>query len=168
MNKKFDLSINQGITKVTLDNDNGTNRYEYSSTNKAEVETDGKFLKDSLLLVEYEVSVTNIGDVAGYAKLISTKIPNGMEFNSELNSSWYEGNDGRIYTSVLNNTELQPGQTAIMKLILTKEVTDQNEMKFTSNARIEKIFNDYILEDSIQENNEANAELVVTAKGRRK
>ena len=168
MNKKFDLSINQGITKVTLDNDNGTNRYEYGSTNKAEVETESKFLKDSLLLVEYEVSVTNIGDVAGYAKLISTTIPNGMEFNSELNSSWYEGNDGRIYTSVLNNTELQPGQTAIMKLILTKEVTDQNEMKFTSIARIEKIFNDYILEDSIQENNETNAELVVTAKGRRK
>lgn len=168
MNKKFDLSINNTITKVIVDNDNDTNTFEFNQESNAEVKINSNTLKNSLLLVEYEIEVKNNGTVAGYAKSISNEIPEGMIFNSELNTNWYEGNDGKIYTAVLANKELQPGETATLKLVLTKEIADESEVKITTNAKINQEFNEYLIEDSKQENDLAETIITVTTKGRRK
>ena len=162
INKKFDMSINKGITKVTVTNEQGTNTYEFGGTNMAKVEIDGKYLKGSMILVEYEVAVTNTGEVEGYAKLISDKIPEGMQFNSELNKDWYEGSDGNLYSAALANKKLLPGETATVKLVLTKEMTDDKVISPVNTANIEETFNEYLIYDKETENNIAEATIIIS------
>ena len=162
INQKFDMSINKGITKVTVNNEQGTSTYGFNNTNMAKVEIDGEYLKGSLILVEYEIAVTNAGEVAGFAKKISDKIPEGMKFNSELNTNWYEGNDGILYCEELSNKELLPGETAIVKLILTKEMTDDKVISPINTVTLEETFNEYLIEDKKQENNSAEATIIIS------
>ncbi len=162
INKKFDMSINKGITKVTVTNEQGTNTYEFGGTSMAKVEIDGKYLKGSMILVEYEVAVTNTGEVEGYTKLISDKIPEGMEFNSELNKDWYEGSDGNLYSVELSNKKLLPGETATVKLVLTKEMTDDKVTSPVNTANIEETFNEYLIQDKEANNNMAEATIIIS------
>lgn len=161
INKNFDMSINKGITKVTVNNENGMNKYEFNTVNTAKVEIDGKYIKGSLILVEYEIAVTNNGEVAGYAKAISDKIPEGMKFSSELNKDWYE-KDGKIYSIALANKYLQPGETAIVKLVLTKEMNDDKVISLVNNATLEETFNDYLIPDKKEDNNKTEATLIIS------
>ena len=162
VNKKFDMDINQSITNVAVTNEQGSNTYEFAGTNMAKVEIDGKYLKGSIILVEYEVAVTNIGEVDGYARLISDKIPEGMKFNSELNKDWYEGNDGNLYTSSLANKKLLPGETATIKLVLTKEMTDDKIVSPVNTVKIEETYNEYFIQDKEQQNNIAEATVIIS------
>lgn len=162
INKKFDMSINKGITKVTVSNEQGVNTYPFSSSSMAKVEIDGEYLKGSTILVEYEIAVTNSGEVNGYAKIISDKIPEGMKFNSELNTDWYEEDDGKIYSVALANKELEPGETAIVKLVLTKEMTDDKVLSPVNNAFLEETYNEYLLEDKDKDNNSSEATIIIS------
>ena len=156
------MDINQSITNVAVTNEQGSNTYEFAGTNMAKVEIDGKYLKGSIILVEYEVAVTNIGEVDGYARLISDKIPEGMKFNSELNKDWYEGNDGNLYTSSLANKKLLPGETATIKLVLTKEMTDDKIVSPVNTVKIEETYNEYFIQDKEQQNNIAEATVIIS------
>ena len=162
MNKKFDMSINKGITQVKVNNEQGTKEYEFNNNSMAKVEIDGKYLKGSLIFVEYEIAVTNIGEVKGYAKLVSDKIPTGMKFTSELNTDWYEGEDGKIYSVALANKELQPGETATIKLILIKEMTDDKIVSPVNIANIEETFNEYLIADKDSNNNSSEATIIIS------
>jgi len=161
-NKNFDVSINKGITKVTVDNEQGTEIYEFDSNSMAKVEIDGEYLKGSIILVEYEVAVTNNGEIAGYVKKIADKIPKGMKFNSELNTDWYEGNDGKVYCESLANKKLMPGETTTVKLVLTKEMTEDKVISPVNTANIEETFNEYLIEDKNKENNTAEATIIIS------
>ena len=162
INKTFDMSINKGITKVTVNNEQGTENYEFDSTNMAKVEIEGKYLKGSLILVEYEIAVTNIGEIAGYAKVVSDKIPEGMKFNSELNTNWYQDDDGMLCCEELSNKELLPGETAIVKLVLTKEMTDDKVISPVNTVKLEETFNEYLIEDKKEENNSSEATIIIS------
>lgn len=162
INKKFDMSINKGITKVTVSNEKGTDTYNFDNTSMAKVEIDGEYLKGSLILVEYEIAVTNSGEVAGYAKMISDKMPEGMKFNSELNNNWYQDDDGTLYCEELANKELLPGETAIVKLVLTKEMTDDKVISPVNTVRLEETFNEYLIEDKKTENNMSEATIIIS------
>lgn len=162
INKKFDMSINKGITKVTVSNEQGTNTHPFNSSSMAKVEIDGEYLKGSTILVEYEIAVTNSGEVNGYAKLISDEIPEGMKFNSELNTDWYEGDDGKLYSVALANKELKPGETAIVKLVLTKEMTDDKVLSPINRVSLEETFNEYLIEDKNKDNNSSEATIIIS------
>ncbi len=162
LNKTFDMSINKGITKVTVDNEQGTNTYDFNNTSIAKVEIDGKYLKGSMILVEYEIAVTNVGEIAGFAKVITDKIPEGMKFNSELNENWYEGENGTLYCEALENKELLPGETAIVKLILTKEMTDDKVTSPKNTVTLQETFNEYLIEDKKQDNNSSEATIIIS------
>ena len=96
------------------------------------------------------MKVTNKGDVAGYAKKIIDYLPEGMTFNSSLeaNSSWYTGADGNIYSTALADTELAPGQTATVKLVLTKQMTEENVGIVNNLAEIYDDYNIYGISDT--------------------
>ena len=162
LNKTFDMSINKGITKVTVDNEQGTNTYDFNNTSMAKVEIDGKYLKGSIILVEYEIAVTNVGELAGFAKVITDKIPDGMKFNSELNTNWYEGENGILYCEELENKQLQLGETATVKLVLTKEMTDDSATSPVNTVTLEETFNEYLIEDKKQNNNSAEATIIIS------
>ncbi len=146
--KKFDLSINQLISKMTITNTKAkTHIYSYNKS-IAKVELSTRYIEYATVLVEYTIKVTNDGKVAGYAKSIVDYLPTGMTFNSELNSNWYIGEDGNAYNTSLANTIINPGETKELTLVLSKKMTADNTGTFRNTAEIKTSYNEYGIEDS--------------------
>jgi len=162
LNRTFDMAINSGINKVTVDNEQGSNTYDFNNINLAKVEIEGEYFKDSLVLVEYEVAVTNLNEVEGYATKISSKVPDGMEFIAELNPDWYEGENGKIYSSALANEKLAQGETKTIKLVLAREMTEGIIQSPVNIVEIEETFNDYLIKDNKTENDKSEATIIIS------
>ncbi len=163
LNAKFDMSINKAITKVTVNNNAGTKVYDFDSVNMAKIEIKDKNLKGSLIIIEYEIAITNTGELSGYIKQIIDTIPEGTTFSSELNQDWYyDEANGRIYSNSIANQELEPGETAIVKLVLTKEMQDDKIETIVNTTNIGETSNEYLVDDSESENNTSEASLIVS------
>ena len=163
LNAKFDMSINKAITKVTVNNNAGTKVYDFDSVNMAKIEIKDKNLKGSLIIIEYEIAITNTGELNGYIKQIIDTIPEGTTFSSELNQDWYyDEANGIIYSNSIANQELEPGETAIVKLVLTKEMQDDKIETIVNTTNIGETSNEYLVDDSESENNTSEASLIVS------
>ena len=146
----FDLALEKTITKLTVQSVKGTTTNTYENVNLAKTEIAAKYMSGSTVYVEYEMKVTNKGDVAGYAKKIVDYLPEGMTFNSSLeaNASWYTGTDGNIYSTALAENELAPGESATIKLVLTKQMTEENVGIVNNLAEIYDDYNIYGISDT--------------------
>ncbi len=150
LSEKFDLKIDKTITKVTVQTSKGTTTENYNNTKLAKTEIASKNVTGSVVFVEYEIKVSNVGDINGYVKKIVDYIPDGMKFNSSLeaNSKWYTGQDGNLYTKAFENTELKKGDSKIIKLVLTKNMTSENTGISNNKAEIAEDYNIYGLTDT--------------------
>ena len=109
--------------------------------------------------MEYKIKVTNEGNIAGYAKNIVDYMPKGMQFISELNPSWYIAQNGNIYSNELANTAINPGETKEIKLILLKNMTEENTGINVNTVEIYETYNEYGLNDiNSKENNQSDIE----------
>ena len=142
---KFDLKLDKTISKVTSQTKAGTNSDVYQNETLAKTEIAAKNLTGSTVYVEYEITISNVGDLAGYAKKIIDYIPDGMTFNSglEANSNWYTGTDGNLYSSALSEVMLAPGESKTIKLVLTKQMTEENTGIVNNLAEIYEDYNEY-------------------------
>ncbi len=145
--EKFDLKLDKFVTKVSVQNKEGLKTHEYNDTTLAKVDITGKQLKNSTIVIEYKIKVTNEGNVAGYAKSLVDYLPKELNFNSELNTNWYAGNDGQLYTNELANQIIEPGQTKEVKLILTKKLTEDSTGIINNTAEIQESYNEQGLKD---------------------
>ncbi len=147
-NPKFDLSLTKTLSKVTIQTSAGTTTRDYNDSTLEKVEIQSKYLEGAVVAVEYAIKVTNNGAIPGYASRIVDYLSNtDLKFNSETNVDWYLGTDGNIYNSSLANTLLQPGETATLKLVLTKQITERNTGLTNNTAEIYEAYNDAGLED---------------------
>ncbi len=145
--EKFDLKLDKVVTKVSVQNKEGLKTHEYNDTTLAKVDITGKQLQNSTIVVEYKLKVTNEGNVAGYAKSIVDYLPKELNFNSELNTSWYTGNDGKLYTNELANQLINPGESKEIKLILTKKLTEDSTGIINNTAELQETYNEQGLKD---------------------
>ena len=150
LSEKFDLKIDKTITKITVQTNKGTTTENYNNVKLAKTEIASKNVTGSVVYVEYEIKVSNVGDISGFAKKIVDYVPNGMKFNSSLesNSKWYTGTDGNLYTKAFENTELKKGDTKTIKLVLTKNMTSENTGISNNKAEIAEDYNIYGLTDT--------------------
>jgi len=144
---KFDLALNMGISKITIQNSQGTKTTEYDMSTMTKTEIGAKQMDGSEVYIEYTFEVKNEGEISGYAKKVVDYIPDGMKFNSGMNSDWYTGSDGNLYTIVLANTEIAPGETKTFKLVLSKTMTNDNTGVVTNIAEIVEDYNIYGVSD---------------------
>ena len=146
---KFDLSIDKTITKITTQTSKGITTDNYKNVRMAKTEIASKNLRGSVVYVEYEIKVSNVGDISGYAKKIVDYIPAGMKFNSSLeaNADWYTGTDGNLYSTKFENTELSKGESRTLKLVLTKEMTEENTGINNNQVEIYEDYNIYGVTD---------------------
>ncbi len=146
--KKFDLSLSKVVSRITVTNTKTkTKIYDYDDKNIAKVELSNNYVEYATVLVEYTIKVSNDGQVAGYAKSIVDYIPEGMEFSSELNNSWYKDKEGNGYNTSLANTLLQPGETKEIKLVLSRKMTGENTGAIRNTAEILTSYNELGLSD---------------------
>lgn len=150
LSDQFDLKLEKQVTKVTVQNANGnTSTDDYEGTTFAKTEIASKHLSGSTVYIEYKFTVTNVGEIAGYAKKIVDYIPEGMTFNSSLdaNKDWYTGTDGNLYSTAFADIELAQGESRTIKLVLTKQMTEENVGIVNNLAEICEDYNIYGISD---------------------
>lgn len=95
-----------------------------------------------------------------------------MTFSSTLNPDWYTGTDGNLYTSALADVELKPGESREVKLVLTKQMTEENTGNVNNIAEIAEDYNIYGVSDTNStplnkaqgENDMSSADAIITVK----
>jgi len=144
----FDLSLRKWVTKAIVIEDGketvtetGHNA-EDDPEDIVKVDLNKSKISDVTVKFEYSIRVKNEGKIAGFVKEISDYIPEGLRFVKEDNPNWEEA-DGKVVTSILEDTLLQPGDMAEVKIILTW-INAENNMGLKQNvAEISKDYNEY-------------------------
>ena len=144
---RFDLSLAQYLSKITVTNSQGTTTYDYTDTNFAKVEIHRKYMNGSKVRFEYKIKVKNEGTIAGYARKIVDYLPSDLTFNKDLNQDWYVGEDGNIYSVSLMEKLLNPGEEAELTLVLEKTMTNSNTGTVSNIAEIYEATNEQNVED---------------------
>lgn len=145
---KFDLSLNKVVTQITVQNSKGTKVYNYDDTSLAKVDINANYINGTTVLIKYKITVKNEGSVPGYAKKIVDYLPTDVKFNSELNTDWYQADNGNIYSNSLANTVINPGESKEITLIVTKSMTEENVGMTKNTAEIYEAYNDLGVEDT--------------------
>lgn len=144
---KFDLSLEKKVNKITVENKKGVKEYTFENSNLPKVEIAANQLDKTIVVIEYVIKVTNEGNIPGYATELIDYKPTDLEFSSELNQNWYIGKDGNIYTTQLEKTLINPGETKEVKLWLTKKMTENNTGITNNVAEIQQAYNEQGLDD---------------------
>ena len=160
--KIFSLRLDKTISKIIVTNKNGSKTYNFDDSSIAKVEIASKELSGATVVIEYKMKVTNVGEIAGYAKSIVDYLPSSLTFNSSLNSDWYKkGNN--LYTSSLSDVLIEPGETEEVTLTLTKKMTESNTGLTNNKAEIESSYNDLGIQNTTTDKDEEDTENAGTA-----
>lgn len=168
----FDFSLEKTVNTVIVQNAQGTRTYKFENNKLAKIELPAKQMVGTTLTIEYKITVKNEGDVAGNVTRIIDYVPNGLEFNSEINPEWYKGTDGQLYTTELANVEIKPGQSKEITLVLTKTLKEDAADIIYNTAEIAGCSNNLGLEDADstpgnnaeKEDDLSGANLIITIK----
>lgn len=145
--KYFDLALKKWVTSSITIYDGKTTIVKTGHTGDEDPEPVVKVdikesrLKDIIVKFTYNIKVTNEGEIAGYVKEISDYIPEGLKFIKEDNPNWEEV-EGKVVTRQLENTLLQPGESATVEITLTW-INDKNNLNLKVNvAEISEDYNE--------------------------
>ncbi|MBR3002693.1 MAG: hypothetical protein IKF38_03915 [Clostridia bacterium] len=162
-NEVFDLNLNQYISKVTVQNEEGKKEYELDKSQLTKLEISNKDLENSRVYVEYKLQVKNEGEIAGYANEIVDYLPKDMSFEAKLNKDWYLSNDGYLHNTSLTKEIIEPGEIREISIILTKRLTENNLGLTTNKAEITKTSNDFaVLDKDNGSKNESTSEIIIS------
>ena len=142
----FDLSLNKKVTQISMANSKRTLTLAYD-TQLAKMDLDYQYINNTNLAVEYEITVTNEGDIPGTATKIIDYLPKEFDFSSELNSNWYKSGNN-IETKELANEVIAPGESKTIKLVLTKSMTENDNGIVVNTAEIAETYNEFGEPDS--------------------
>lgn len=153
--KNFDLKLDKYVSKISIQDSKGTTIHEFDNSNLAKVELDYKTIEGTTVLIEYNIIVTNNGELEGYAKKIIDYMPNNLKFSSEINKDWYQSGE-YLYSTSLENNKIAPGESKILKLVLTKTMSEENTGLINNRAEIVETYNELGIADtnSIPGNNQ--------------
>ena len=145
--KNFDIQLDKYINKITVQDNKGTSSYSYEQSKLAKVELPAKQINGAMVIVEYGIKVTNCGEVDAYASKIVDYMSDEFKFSSELNKDWYQA-DGNLYNSSLANEKIPAGESRELKLVLTKQMTEDNTGLVNNTAEIAEQYNESGFEDT--------------------
>ena len=135
------MSLTKRVSKITVQNAEGTKTYNFNNEELAKVEINGKYINGSTVLVEYKIRVTNEGELAGTVEKIVDYMPKEMTFTSDLNSAWVQESNGNLYNTELSKVEINPGETKEVTLVLKKKMTEDNTGTINNRAEIAEVSN---------------------------
>ena len=151
--KYFDLALKKWVSRAIVTNQDGSqNIIETGHTGDEDPEPPAKVdlgrqdINKVTVKFEFQIKITNEGEIAGYATEVTDYIPEGLRFIQEDNPLWYprEPLNGRerVGTQQLADTLLQPGESATISILLTW-INDPNNMGLKTNiAEISQDYND--------------------------
>ena len=146
--KTFDLSLLKYVSTVYVTEDGKTKTTQTGNTGNDEtdiipkVEINRKKINSTVVKFGYTIKITNEGDIAGYAKEITDYVPEGLKFYSEDNQGWTDEGNNVISTRLLENTLLQPGESAQVTVIFRWINGSTNLGLKTNTAEISEDYNE--------------------------
>ena len=144
----FDLSLRKWVTQAIVIEDGKEtitetgHKAEDDPEQVVKVEIHRKKVNSVTVKFKYSIRVTNEGDIAGYAKEVTDYVPEGLKFVAEDNPEWTDEGNNVISTRQLENTLLQPGESAEVEVILTWINGNDNLGLKTNIAEISEDYND--------------------------
>ena len=151
--KYFDLSLLKWVSQAIVV-ENGKENITNTGYNGHEdpepvvkVELHKKKLNQVTVKFGYGITITNEGDIPGYAKEITDYVPEGLRFEAGDNPLWTDEGNNVISTKQLENTLLQPGESATVEVILTWINGPENLALKTNTAEISEDDNEYDVPD---------------------
>lgn len=160
--EKFNMMLEAGISSITVKSKEGTKQQAYDMTNLAKVEIHSKHINGATVIIEYNLKITNNGELAGSVSQIVTNKVKDLTFTSSANQDWYEGNDGKLYLTGLTNIILQPGESTNAKLVLVKQMTSNNTGTIENEFTIAKTYNNNGQEETTLEDNTKKVSCIIT------
>ena len=144
----FDLALRKWVTEAIVIEDGKQTVTQTGHTPDMDpepvvkVELYRKDINKVTVKFRYSIRVTNEGDIAGYVKEITDYVPEGLKFVAEDNPYWKDEGNNIISTTKLENTLLQPGESADVEVLLTWINSKDNMGLKTNIAEISKDYND--------------------------
>lgn len=160
---KFDLKIEKTITDISISNNKETKSTHFNESQLAKAEVSAKLVNSSLAVVTYQIKVVNEGEVEGYVNEITDYLPDGMEFKSNLNDSWYES-EGVLKSNAFAAQTIKPGNSKTITLVLTKKLSGSNLGLMSNKAELTSINNKNSIEDDNEKNNSSTANAIISIK----
>ena len=157
----FDLKLTKSVTKVTVQTAQGTKSYDFNHSELAKVDINGKYMDGAKLIAEYAFTIKNEGEIEGYAKKLVDYMPKELEFSTELNKNWYIGSDGNLYNDQLANTAIAAGTSKEVKLVLTRNMTENSAGIVNNQAKISESYNKAGIENENSKDAIASADLII-------
>ena len=145
--EKFDLKLEKYINKIIIQNSTGTTVQQYDKAKLAKVELDSKKMINSTVIIEYEIQITNEGELEGYANEIVDYYPTDLTFSSEMNKNWYQNTNNELCSKALSNEIIKPGESKTLTLTLMKNMTQNNTGTTINTAEINMASNNYSMQD---------------------
>jgi uncharacterized repeat protein (TIGR01451 family) len=128
------------------------------------VELHKKKLDSVVVKFGYGITITNEGDIAGYATEITDYIPEGLKFDEKANTGWYLSEGNKVSNLSLSNTKIEAGKTKKLKLALTANITDDTLGSYINKTKIIQTTNDKNIPEINFDNNTSEVELLITIK----
>ena len=144
----FDLALRKWVTQaIVIENGKETitqtgHTAEMDPEPVVKVELNRHNLDNIEVKFRYSIRITNEGEIAGYAKEITDYVPEGLMFVAEDNPGWTDEGNNVISTRLLENTLLQPGESAEVEVLLTWIKGEDNLGLKTNVAEISEDDND--------------------------
>lgn len=159
----FDLAITKLATRGTITMGSKVEEYKFDDAQLAKLEIQSKKIKGSVVELTYKIVVENKGNIDGFASKIEDYIPDEMKFNPEQNPGWNLGTDGILYNETLKDQIIKVGEKKELKLVLTKEMNEENTGVSSNKVKISELNNEKGLSD-INENNVNTQETLILIK----
>ena len=144
----FDLALRKWVTEAIVIEDGKQTVTQTGHTPDMDpepvvkVELYRKDINKVTVKFRYSIRVTNEGDIPGYVKEITDYVPEGLKFVAADNPYWKDEGNNIISTTKLENTLLQPGESADVEVLLTWINSKDNMGLKTNIAEISKDYND--------------------------
>ena len=143
----FNFRIENTISSITLNGE----KIKISNNKLAKIEIPSKEIGNTELIINYNIKVTNNGEIAGTAK-ISQTIPDGYDIVGV--DDWTRTSD--VY--------LEPGETKTLSLTLKWQNAEKNLGSKIALSKIESTKNEANFEETNKNDNQATSTIIVSIK----
>lgn len=163
-NEKFDFKIDKYVSKITVTNSKGTKEYTYNDSKLAKVEIDRKQIDNTTINVEYNIVITNNGELDGYVNEILDTKPEALSFANNGNEGWKVASTNNLKNTSLTGTKIEPGESKSVKLVLTKKMTSSSAGTVKNIVQLASVTNLDNIEDIDKTNNTSDASVIISVK----
>lgn len=157
-----DFKVDKTISNVKVRTTSGVKEYNFNGEKLAKVEIPAKEISGAVVIVEYKIVVTNVGNVPGIVNKVADVLPDGLTFSSELNKEWNMATNGEIVNTKNTNVKINPGNSITLTLIATKQMRQNTTGTFKNQATISSASSIAGVADSNAANNTSDAEIIIS------